>query len=489
MKVKVIARTEESSTRGTAREKHRVYKNPDPLLHPFERAREYTRAVRAAKMERMFAKPFVGAMDDHSDAVHCCSTSPASLSSFVSGAADGEVIVWDLPTRLKLWSVYAHTGFVKGVAITRDGGSFFSVGMDKTIKQWRMAAVEALANVGGRGGGGSGSGSGSGSGAPAVAPLRVWGGGKTPYFGVDTHWREPSRFATASSSSVELWDAERGEPTATYVWGCDTVTSVRWNPGETSLLAATSGDRGVSLYDARQAVPLRKATLAMSCNAVAWNPREPLNFTAACEDSCAYTFDMRRLERALGVHKGHAGAVMDVHYAPTGREFVTGSYDKSVRIWPSVGAGSATHGGGGGTFDVTPPGRSRDIYHTSRMQRVFAVRFTPDARFILTASDDANVRVWKARASEALGRALPRERAAADYRGALARKFGHMPEVKRIATQRNIPGMIRSAGVKTDMEERKARRKLANVRAHSKPGTLLESAKATERKRSILRVQ
>lgn len=49
-------------------------------------------------------------------------------------------------------------------------------------------------------------------------------------------------------------------------------------------------------------------------------------------------------------------AVMDVDYSPTGREFVAGSYDRTVRIFPYNG------------------GHSREIYHTKRMQRVFAVR-------------------------------------------------------------------------------------------------------------------
>ena len=485
MKVKVLHHTEESAVRGSVRERHRVRKNPDPLLHPFERAKEYTRAVRAAKLDRMFAKPFLGAMDDHSDAVQCASTSPASLVALVTGAADGEVIVWDLPTRQKLWSVHAHTGTARGVAIARNGATFFSCGTDRTIKHWRMAAQEAEAAGAGGGGGGGGRGSGGGSrgaaAAPAVAPLRVWTG-KQPYFGVDAHWREAHRFA-AASSVIELWDAGRGDPVSTYAWGCDSVTSVRWCPSETSLLAATSGDRGVSLYDARQATPLRKATLAMACNAVAWNPREPMNFTAASEDSNLYTFDMRKLEAALCVHKGHASAVMDVHYAPTGKEFVSGSYDKTVRLWPSVGSSSSSSGGGGGA-----PGRSRDCYHTSRMQRVFAVRFTPDARFVLSGSDDANVRVWKARANESLARAMPRERAAKDYAAALVKKFGHMPEVRRITSQRHLPSMIRSANAATTVAEAKARRKLANVRAHSKPGSVAGLA-AAERKKPILAVQ
>ena len=67
MKVKVLHHTEESAMRGFNRERHRVRKNPGPLLHPFERVKEYTRAVRTAQLDRMFAKPFLGAMDAQSD--------------------------------------------------------------------------------------------------------------------------------------------------------------------------------------------------------------------------------------------------------------------------------------------------------------------------------------------------------------------------------------------------------------------------------------
>lgn len=72
-------------------------------------------------------------------------------------------------------------------------------------------------------------------------------------------------------------------------------------------------------------------------------------------------------------------AVMDVDYSPTGREFVAGGYDRSVRIFPYNG------------------GHSREVYHTKRMQRVFSTRFSRDATYVFSGSDDMNVRVWKVR--------------------------------------------------------------------------------------------
>jgi WD repeat and SOF domain-containing protein 1 len=50
-------------TRERPIEVNKVHKNLDPSHHPFERAREYTRALNAAKLERLFAKPFVGALE------------------------------------------------------------------------------------------------------------------------------------------------------------------------------------------------------------------------------------------------------------------------------------------------------------------------------------------------------------------------------------------------------------------------------------------
>jgi WD repeat and SOF domain-containing protein 1 len=72
-------------------------------------------------------------------------------------------------------------------------------------------------------------------------------------------------------------------------------------------------------------------------------------------------------------------AAMDVDFSPTGREFVAGSYDRSVRIFAYNG------------------GHSREVYHTKRMQRVFAVRFSGDGSYVFSGSDDMNVRIWKVR--------------------------------------------------------------------------------------------
>lgn len=68
-----------------------VPRNYDPTLHPFEVCREYTRAMNATKLDRVFAKPFLASLDGHRDGVNCMAKHATSLSTLLSGSCDGEV--------------------------------------------------------------------------------------------------------------------------------------------------------------------------------------------------------------------------------------------------------------------------------------------------------------------------------------------------------------------------------------------------------------
>ena len=74
-------------------------------------------------------------------------------------------------------------------------------------------------------------------------------------------------------------------------------------------------------------------------------------------------------------------AVLDVEFSPTGREFVAGSYDRSIRMFRYNG------------------GHSHEVYTAKRMQRVFCTRYTGDATYVVSGSDDFNVRIWKVRSA------------------------------------------------------------------------------------------
>lgn len=234
-------------------------------------------------------------------------------------------------------------------------------------------------------------------------------------------------------------------------------------------MAASASDRSIILYDLRMQGPLGKVVMAMRSNAISWNPMEAYYFASACEDHRGYVFDMRRLERSVNVLKGHVGAVMDIDFSPTGQELVTAGYDKTIRI-----------------FNVNA-GQSRDVYHTSRMQRLFCAKFTGDSHYILSGSDDGNVRIWKTQAAAKPGILNEREKAARQYADQLKERYANVPEIKRISSHRRLPKWIKTAA-KTEREERAAlARKDANIRMNSKPGTVPEAK--TVREEAIIAVK
>lgn len=113
----------------------------------------------------------------------------------------------------------------------------------------------------------------------------------------------------------------------------DSVHHVRFSPVEAHLLAAAASDRSVILYDTREVGALRRVVMNLKTNVIAWNPMEAMVFTVGSEDYNMYAFDLRKLDRPVNVQMDHAGAVVDLDYSPTGRELVSASYDKTVRLW------------------------------------------------------------------------------------------------------------------------------------------------------------
>ncbi|XP_059612757.1 DDB1- and CUL4-associated factor 13 [Phlebotomus argentipes] len=426
MKVKVISRNPDDYLRETKKDIHKMPRNYDPSLHPFEAQREYVQALNATKLERVFAKPFLGCLDGHRDGVCCFSKHPQSLSCLVSGGYDGQICVWDLPSRTNMRNFYGHEGFVHGIVYMPNGESFISVGNDKSVKFWKGATPEFGEEE-----------------EPFHTILS-----RTVLMGISHHRSQP-QFATCGEV-CQIWDETRNEPLKTLKWGVDSLHTVAFNAVETSLLAACASDRSIILYDQREAKPLRKVIMTMRPNKLAWNPMEAFTFSVANEDYNLYTFDTRRLKNPVKIHKGHVSAVMDVDYSPTGQEIVSGSYDKTIRI-----------------FSVFK-NYSRDVYHTKRMQHITCIGWSLDSKYIFSGSDEMNIRLWKARASEKLGAMRPREKMAFRQNETLKEKFSAHPQVRRIAQHRHVPSKIYKDQKKLSAIREKEVKKELNRRKHSK---------------------
>merc|ERR1712071_48781 len=428
-KIRCLSRNIDDYVRDSVNDIQKQHRDYTPESHPFEGQREYVKAVNAAKLTKAFAKPFLYDLDGHNDSVNVLGAHRKRLTTLYSGSFDGVIKEWNLATRSEVRSISAHQGKISGLVTTSHGDKLLSCGDDSLIKYWNNDPL-ALDQ--------------------SDTPVHQIAS-KTLMTNLDAQWRETSdNFFAAGGldGGVYVYNLEgRSDPVRSYKWGESTVTSIKFNPTEHEMLAACGMDRGVTLYDVRQPKPLRKVTLAMNSNQIAWNPYNPVQFAVASEDYQTYCFDVRKLDHATKILKGHVAAVMSCCYSPTGRQIVTGSYDKTLRVYN-------LHGNTGSS--------STNVYHTKRMQKVFAVHWSADNKYVVSASDEMNIRVWKSNASERLGYLSAAQKSSRNYKEALKRKYANYPEIRRISKHRHLSKHVfTQASTQREMRD-KIRRKDRN---------------------------
>ncbi|CAD6191420.1 unnamed protein product [Caenorhabditis auriculariae] len=436
MKVKVISRNPNTYQRETTKQLHKVVRNFNLPADPFRAQTEYTRALNATKLERVFAKPFVASLDGHLEGVHVLAKHPKQPSTILSGARDGQVKIWNLPTRTCQATIQAHHGLLNGVSVDNDAGdSFVTVGQDCQIKYWKI-------------------------------PRNLQDNIKQPSHSVAltgvahgvSHLAHSSDYVTCGED-VSVWRVNRDTPLRAFSLGHDTIHTIRANPIEENVIIGAMTDRSIFVLDTRQQV-----TMKLRPNALSWNPMEAFIFTVASEDYSLYTFDMRYLQHPCMAHNGCTSAVLDVDYSPTGQEFVVGSYDRSVRIFKAREQSS------------------RDVYYTKRMNTVLSVLWSADNKFVLSGSNEMNVRVWKANASEKLGPLAKREKDAFAYNEKLRETYKEHPEIRRIARHRNVPKHIFNAAKEHQtIRNSKSRKELNRAKAEGKSEEDIEFVPAVKK--------
>ena len=407
----------------------RVSRNVAPHLHPPARATEVHRAIQSAKVDKMLARPFLFALQGHSDGIYTLTRSRKSVAFAATGSADGEVRLWHLPSQSCKWSkIVEPASFVRGVAFTSKTNRLLACTDAAQVYSFSLDDDEPTDE----------------------SSTKMYTSSSGPLQSISACYDE-HKFATASSV-IKIWDESRSEAIQSFTWGIDTLHHVCYNPVETTILASCASDRSIAFYDTRLSSPVRKLVLRMRSNTISWNPIEAYHFTVASDDHNLYTYDMRRLGRrgALVTHKGHVGPVMAVDYSPTGREFCTGSYDSTIRIFPHTER------------------NSREVYHTKRMQKVFGVNFSGDGAYVISGSDDGDVRVWKSERSRPVGPLLKREKQKIAESEKLIDRYAALEDVRNINRKRHLPRMVLHHTKEKKVMEQSRKRKERNIRKHTR---------------------
>lgn len=148
------------------------------------------------------------------------------------------------------------------------------------------------------------------------------------------HHPKMDAFIIGTPQSCLFYHSSRMDvPVREWTWGYESIHHAAFNPVEHNLVGILTKDNSIVLADTREDAPLRKLKMNLRLNALSWNPMEPYVFTAACEDYNLYTYDVRFFKHPKRVYIGHINTAMSVDYSPSGREFVSGSYDSTVSFF------------------------------------------------------------------------------------------------------------------------------------------------------------
>jgi periodic tryptophan protein 1 len=329
---------------------------------------------------------------DAAAALAAAQPAASGASSLVAGAAGSHVgsyvAVGTFQPDIEVWNTDVLDPLEPVLTLRGAAGSGFGGGSEEPLS----AAVSA--------GGAAGKGGRAGkkmrpppATAPSVAALssRDHAGHSDAVMGLS--WNRVHRHMLASSSAdrtVKVWDIDGGGRVLhTYEHHKGKVQSVAWNPSETSVLATASLDRTLAVTDARATDRSRVARYALPADpeSLQWNVHNPAALIASCEDGTVLSYDCRMPDKALWSLRAHGASATCVSLSALARGLMaTSSLDKSVRLWDISGAAGGASGSAAPLHVATK---------TMSIGQVFSCAFFPHKPFLLAAGGSKGVlAVW-----------------------------------------------------------------------------------------------
>ena len=221
----------------------------------------------------------------HKGLVYSTAFSPDG-NSIVSGSTDGTLKIWNALTGREKLTLKGHLGSVRSVAFSSDGNRIVSGSIDGTVKLWDARTGKEKATFKGHSGG--------------VFSVAFCNDGNSIVSGGDDKY-------------LRIWDVRTGKLESTKTAHDKRVYSVSLSLDGNRIVSG-SGDATIKLWDffteVKFETPVGKSVSS---------PAIPKQAT-------------KRGESPL-VLKGHTSTVRAVDFNPNGKTVVSGSDDKSVKLW------------------------------------------------------------------------------------------------------------------------------------------------------------
>ncbi len=283
----------------------------------------------------------------HSQWVFAVAISPDG-QTVVSGGLDNTIQVWDCNTGEPLRVLKGHSNAINCLAITPDSQILVSGSDDDTIKTWHLPTGMLLLNLMGH--------------TRDVNSVEIYGNG---------------HFLASGSEdrTVRIWNLDTGEALQTFTGLAGMVKAVAVSPDET-LLASGGLDNQIKLWSLKTGGLVRTFGKGHfnSVNSVVIHPNGK-TLVSGSKDKTIKVWDVKTGE-PIRTLTGHTDAVNAIALSPSGKLLVSGSNDMSIKLW---------------NLDTG------DLVATlnEHVGAVNAVAISRDAQFIASGSSDKTVKIWQ----------------------------------------------------------------------------------------------
>lgn len=272
----------------------------------------------------------------HTHVVRTVAFSPDG-QTLASGGADNVIRLWNVDTGQLCSTLYGHTSAIWSVAFAHDGHTLASSGADNTVRIWDIANLPTDISAS------------DDHATTDHQPIRYTLRGHTQE--VRTVAFSPDGCTVASGGGdqcVRLWDARSGQAVSTLQGYADLINCITFSPdGQT--LAYSSNDQTIGLWDIPAVLTLDEV-----------KKPEINNKTA---------------NRFCRILLGHTREVNGVAFSPDAKTLVSGSLDRSIRMWDSQ------------------TGRLAQVIQTD-MQGVMCLCLSPDGEMMVSGHTDHTIHLW-----------------------------------------------------------------------------------------------